>query len=90
MQDICARELKGHNILALERFRDTTRYMIEFLVKQPTPYGEPGDEVRLFLTEAEYRRALAYQSSQYIKIKRFARVVEGHIVYENAKKRRKR
>ena len=30
MRDISARELKGHNILAVERFRDSTRWMIEF------------------------------------------------------------
>ena len=30
MRDISARELKGHNILAVERFQDNTRWMIEF------------------------------------------------------------
>ena len=30
MRDISARELKGHNILAVERFWDNTRWMIEF------------------------------------------------------------
>ena len=52
MRDISARELKGHNILAVERFQDSTRWMVEFAVRKPrTPYGSPGDEVRLFLTE---------------------------------------
>ena len=32
MKDISARELKGHNILAVERFKDSTRWMIEFVV----------------------------------------------------------
>ena len=32
MKDISARELKGHNILAVERFWDNTRWMIEFSV----------------------------------------------------------
>ncbi|CBK98906.1 hypothetical protein FP2_14060 [Faecalibacterium prausnitzii L2-6] len=51
MRDISARELKGHNILAVERFWDNTRWMIEFSVLRPsTPYGSPGDEMRLFLT----------------------------------------
>ena len=55
MRDISARELKGHNILAVERFQDSTRWMIEFAVRKPrTPYGSPGDEVRLFLTEDGY------------------------------------
>ena len=33
--DISARELKGHNILAVERFWDNTRWMIEFSVLRP-------------------------------------------------------
>ena len=78
MRDISARELKGHNILAVERFQDSTRWMIEFAVRKPrTPYGSPGDEVRLFLTEDGYRQALDAQRSQQIKIKRYAHVVEG-------------
>ena len=52
MRDIAARELKGHNILAVERFQDNTRWMLEFSVQHPrTAYGSPGDEMRLFLTE---------------------------------------
>ena len=37
MRDISARELKGHNILAVERFWDSTRWMIEFSVLRPAP-----------------------------------------------------
>ena len=51
MRDISARELKGHNILAVERFRDNTRWMIEFSVLRSGSYGSPGDEMRLFLTD---------------------------------------
>ena len=36
MRDISARELKGHNILAVERFWDNTRWMIEFSVLRPS------------------------------------------------------
>ena len=36
MMDISARELKGHNILAVERFWDNTRWMIEFSVLRPS------------------------------------------------------
>ena len=79
MRDISARELKGHNILAVERFQDSTRWMVEFAVRKPrTHYGSPGDEVRLFLTEEGYRQALDAQRGQQIKIKRYAHVVEGH------------
>ena len=49
MRDISARELKGHNILAVERFQDSTRWMIEFSVQRPCSYGCPGDDMRLFL-----------------------------------------
>ena len=42
MRDISARELKGHNILAVERFHDSTRWMIEFAVRKPrTPTAAP-------------------------------------------------
>ena len=89
MRDISARELKGHNILAVERFRDSTRWMIEFSVLRSGSYGSPGDEVRLFLTEDGYRQALDAQRSQQIKIKRHAHVVEGHIIDFKLKKKRR-
>jgi len=61
MRDISARELKGHNILAVERFQDNTRRMIEFSVLRSCAYGSPGDEMRLFLTEDGYQAALLSQ-----------------------------
>lgn len=77
MRDISARELKGHNILAVERFWDNTRWMIEFSVLRPsTAYGSPGEEMRLFLTEDGYQAALQSQQCREIKIKRYARVIE--------------
>ena len=79
MKDIAARELKGHNILAVERFWDSTFWMIEFTVLRPTAYGEPGDEMRLFLTEDGYQSALQSQQRREIKIKRYAHVIEGHM-----------
>lgn len=79
MRDISARELKGHNILAVERFRDETRWMIEFSVRSPrAAYGSPGDEMRLFLTEDGYQAALLSQQRREIKIKRYAHIIEGH------------
>ena len=41
MRDISARELKGHNILAVERFQDNTRWMIEFSVQRPLFLRQP-------------------------------------------------
>ena len=89
MKDISARELKGHNILAVERFKDSTRWMIEFAVRKPrTPYGSPGDEVRLFLTEDGYQAALLSQQRRELKIKKCAHVVEGHVLYVKKKRRK--
>ena len=90
MRDIAARELKGHNILAVERFGHKTSFMIEFSVLRPrTAYGEPGDETRLFLDEDGYQAALASQQRRDIKIKRYARVIEGHILDFKPKKNRR-
>ena len=80
MRDISTRELKGHNILAVERFQDNTRRMIEFSVLRSCAYGSPSDEMRLFLTEDGYQTALQSQQRREIKIKRYARVIEGHIL----------
>ena len=64
--------------------------MIEFSVLRPsTPYGSPGDEMRLFLTEDGYQAALQSQQRQEIKIKRYARVIEGHILDFKPGKRRR-
>lgn len=90
MRDISARELKGHNILAVERFWDSTRWMVEFSVLRPCiSYGAPGDEMRLFLTEEGYQDALISHRHREIKIKRYARVVEGHIIDFKPKKQRR-
>lgn len=72
MKDISARELKGHNILAVERFKDSTRWMIEFVVLHPcSAYGSRGDEMRLFLAEDSYQNALQDHQRRKIKIKRY-------------------
>ena len=86
MRDISARELKGHKILAVERFWDNTRWMIEFFVLRPsTAYGSPGEEMRLFLTEDGYQAALQSQQRREIKIKRCGRIVHEFygIIYAN-------
>lgn len=89
MSDIPIRELKGHDILAVERFRDSTCRMIEFVVlKQSNPYGSPGDEIRLFLSEADYQRALESQNRREIRIRRTAHIIEGHILYDRKKSKR--
>ena len=82
MRDISAKELKGHSILAVERFNDNIHWMIEFLDNQT------GDEMRLFLTDDAYQDALERQKNRTIKIKRYARVIEGHILDFKPKKHR--
>lgn len=83
------RELKGHDILAVERFQDGTSRMIEFVIrKRRNPYGSPGDEMRLFLNEADFQNALESQKRQEIRIKRYARVIEGHILYDKRRSKR--
>ena len=69
MRDISARELKGHNILAVERFWDDTRWMIEFSVLRPSAaYGSPERKAygSLFLTEDGYQAALQSQQRREI------------------------
>lgn len=75
--------------LAVERFQDNTRRMIEFSVLRSCAYGSPGDEMRLFLTEDGYQAALLSQQRREIKIKRYARIIEGHILDFKPDKRRR-
>lgn len=44
--------LIGHDLLAVERYHDDTRHMIEFLVFTDCPMGSAGQYIRRFLTEA--------------------------------------
>lgn len=88
MQDISAKEMKGHDILALERFMDSTRHMVEFIVcKGGSDHGLPGNEVRLFLDEAGYKKALESQKQGEIRIKKDAHVIEGHILMKKKRRR---
>lgn len=82
-----AKELKGHDILALERFLDTTRHMIEFhVLTHDSPVGDKGDHMRIFLSDEGYAKAQATHRHGDIKISRHAAVVEGHILYDRPKK----
>lgn len=63
--------------------------MIEFVVrKRRNPYGSPGDEMRLFLNEADFQKAWESQSRKEIRIRRYAHIIEGHILYEKKKRRK--
>ena len=65
------------------------KLQIDGTVLRPTAYGEPGDEMRLFLTEDGYQSALQSQQRREIKIKRYAHVIEGHILDFKPKKHRR-
>ena len=88
MRDISARELKGHNILAVERFRDNTRWMIEFSVLRTCSYGSPVMKCGCFSRRTGIRPPFSARKRREIKIKRYAHVVEGHIIDFKPKKNR--
>lgn len=80
-----AERLKGHDIMALERFDDTTRHMIIFDVLSPdAPVGDKGDKMRLFLTDAGYQRFLESQEKGEVKLQNHAKVsLGGYLHYDN-------
>ena len=81
--------IHGHDLLAVERFKDATHHMIIFdILSRDTPYGEKGQRMRLFLTDSEYTQAQAAHKARTIKILRHAFIIEGHIVPDKKRKRR--
>ena len=79
----------GHGLMALERFRDDTRHMMICEVYSRCSYGKPGDKNRWFLSEQGYTEALAAAQKRQIKIKSHAAIIEGHILPDKKKKRRR-
>lgn len=88
--DLAAKELKGHDILAVKRFQNATRHMVEFVVRISYGQYEAGDEVRLFLDEAAFAKVMEEHNRQYIKIKKYAHIIEGHILYDKLKNAHRR
>lgn len=80
--------LIGHDLLAVERYHDDTRHMIEFLVFADCPLGKEGQYNRRFLTEQGYAAALETQRQGSIRIRRHYSIIEGHILPDRRKKRR--
>ena len=80
----------GHDMLALERFRDDTRHMVIFdVLDYRSLYGNKGERIRLFLSDAGYEKTQAAQERGCIRIKKHAAVIEGHILPDRKKKRRR-
>lgn len=70
--------MKGHDIMALERFADDTRHMIVFdVVSEESDMGEPGDKMRLFLTDEGYQKLQGEQRKGNVKIRKHATVFPG-------------
>jgi len=80
----------GHDLLAVERFRDDTRHMIEFLVLSDR-FREPRNTyIRMFLSDEEYCDALKLQKRKEIRIYKHFDVIEGHILPNKPKKKRRK
>ena len=80
--------IMGHDMLAVERFRDDTRRMVEFLVLTDCSLGEKGQYIRRFLNEAGYNQVLEAQHQGHIRVYKYFGVIEGHILPAKKKKRR--
>ena len=83
--------IQGHDLLALERFMDGTRHMIEFnVLTWESPVGDKGGSYRLFLSDEGYEKAIATEKRGDIKIRKHARVIEGHVLYDKKKRQYER
>nr|WP_330406007.1 DUF5720 family protein [Acetatifactor muris] len=81
-QESGARKLEGHDIMALERFDPEVTHMIVFdVLSRESPVGDKGERMRLFLTEAGYKKALENQDRSFIRILNYAKVSQGHLRY---------
>ncbi len=80
----------GHDLLALERFRDDTRHMIEFLVLEDCPLGQRDQYVRRFLSDDGYAAALESQHKGRIRIRKHCAIIEGHILPDKPKNKKKK
>lgn len=80
--------IRGHDLLAVERFRDDTKHMIIFdVLTRDSPLGEKDQRLRLFLNNEGYAKAQESQRKGEIKILRHASIIEGHIVPDKKSKR---
>lgn len=78
----------GHDLLAVERFRDDTRHMAEFLVLASCPQGREGQYIRRFLNEDDYAALLGAQRQGSIRVYKHAAIIEGHILPDKPRKHR--
>ena len=78
-----AEKLKGHDIMARERFDPEVKHMIVFdVLSGDAPVGDQGDKMRLFLTDTGYQKFLDSQDRGEVKLKNHAKVSCGHLHYD--------
>lgn len=79
-----AEQLKGHDIMALERFDPEVKHMIVFdVLSGNAPVGDKGDKMRLFLTDAGYQKFIDSQERGEVRLKNHAKVAPGgHLHYD--------
>lgn len=84
-----AEQLKGHDIMALERFDPEVRHMVVFEVfSGDSLVGDQGDRMRLFLTDAGYRKFQDRQEKGEIEIEDHMKVTpDGHLYHEHGRDR---
>ncbi|MBD5462686.1 MAG: addiction module toxin RelE [Lachnospiraceae bacterium] len=82
-----AEQLKGHDIMALERFDPEVRHMVVFEVISGDSFvGDKGDRMRLFLTDAGYRKFQDRQKKGEIKIEDHMKVTpDGHLLHDHSR-----
>ena len=82
-QESGSQKLEGHDIMALERFDPEVKHMIIFdVLSGESPIGDKGHRMRLFLTEAGYKKAVESQDRSFIRILNHAKVSQGHLRYD--------
>lgn len=82
-----AEQLKGHDIMALERFDPEVRHMVIFEVLSGDSFaGDKGDRMRLFLTDAGYQKFKDRQGQGEVRIEEHAKVTPGgHLYYDRSR-----
>ena len=82
-----AEQLKGHDIMALERFDLEVRHMVVFEVLSVDSFvGDKGDRMRLFLTDAGYGKFQERQEKGEIKIQEHLKVaLDGYLYHDHSR-----
>ena len=77
------KEIKGQDIMDMQRFADDTRHMLIFdVLTWECPVGDKGERIRIFLTDVGYKQALESEGRGEMKVVRHARVRKGDLFYD--------